>query len=193
MKGRDNLKLFIDFDDTIIETMRTYCRVYNFLYQFNKNYKFADYTKVTQWDFSDVCPLTIEDPNEIFESPLFFNTATLQPNANEILKELNKKYELYIVTIGTPRNIELKARWIGKRLPFIDNLILLYNKEIKMDKSIIDMSGGILIDDHINNLHSSNAQMKVCFNGSGRELPWNKNWKGIMVNTWIELEDVLLT
>ena len=48
MKERNRLKLFIDFDDTIVETMRTYCTTYNHLYKNHPDYKFADYTKVKQ-------------------------------------------------------------------------------------------------------------------------------------------------
>lgn len=186
------MKLFIDFDDTIVETMRTYCTTYNHLYKNHPDYKFADYTKVKHWDFREICPLTVDNPNEIFENENFFKFATFYYDVRKVLKKLNEKFEIYIITIGTPKNIELKTRWIAEHLPFIENSIFLYNKSIKMDKSIIDMSDGILIDDHQNNLFNSNAMGKICFNGSGRKLPWNKDWNGIKVNTWVELEEILI-
>ena len=52
------------------------------------------------------------------------------------------------------------------------------------DKSHIDMSGGIIIDDEINNLLTSNAPQKICF---GDVCEWNKDWTGERLFNWIEV------
>ncbi len=57
------------------------------------------------------------------------------------------------------------------------------------DKSCIDMSGGILIDDEQRYLDNSNANMKVCF---GDKYEWNEDWNGKRCFNWIELENYLM-
>ena len=52
------------------------------------------------------------------------------------------------------------------------------------DKSHIDMSDGIFIDDSVNNLITSNAELKICF---GDEYDWNKNWNGIRCANWCDI------
>ena len=52
------------------------------------------------------------------------------------------------------------------------------------DKSCVDMSGGIFIDDSSNNLITSNADIKFCF---GKEYPWNKDWTGIRFKRWMSV------
>ena len=51
------------------------------------------------------------------------------------------------------------------------------------DKSHIDMSDGILIDDVANNLKSSNASDKICF-GS---FSWGEPWGGKRCKDWKEV------
>lgn len=53
------------------------------------------------------------------------------------------------------------------------------------DKSCVDMSGGIFIDDKLSNLDTSNAKEKILF---GKEYPWNKdNTKYTRVMNWMHL------
>lgn len=189
----DKTKLFVDFDGVLINTMKYYCKVYNFLYQYHKDFKHADWRQVREWNFSDMCPLAKDNVNEIFESYLLFKFAEPFSDAVETLKQLKEKYQVIVVTIGTQKNISHKALWIEDNLPFISNAIYLYQgSSCKMDKSIVDMSGGILIDDHQNNLFSSNADMKICYSHESEVLDWNKDWKGLRVGGWEEVGRLLL-
>lgn len=97
--------LFIDFDSTLVDSIKTFCYVYNHLYQYHSNFKPADYTKIQRWDFKDVCPL-VQDVNEIFESQYFFKRLEFFPYAKEVVHELSKKYNVIICSIGTPLTIE---------------------------------------------------------------------------------------
>jgi 5'(3')-deoxyribonucleotidase len=63
------------------------------------------------------------------------------------------------------------------------------NEGCKMDKSIVNMEGAILIDDHTGNLETSNADMKISF---GKRYSWNEDWKGIICQTWKEVETLIL-
>jgi len=51
------------------------------------------------------------------------------------------------------------------------------------------MSDGIIIDDHGNNLITSNADTKICF---GEIKEWNEDWEGLMASNWKELGEMLL-
>lgn len=182
-------KIFLDFDLTTANSVKAYCRVYNELYKSHKDFTYADYTKVNKWDFSDECPMAVSRVESMFELDLFFyflevmNKCTL-----DVLKQLEQLYDVVICSIGTPENISKKVRWIDRNLG-IKNMILLSKNDVVMDKSIVDMSGGILIDDHEDNLFSSNADIKICF---GEVKSWNKNWQGLRVKDWTEVGKLLI-
>ena len=57
-----------------------------------------------------------------------------------------------------------------------------------MDKSIVDMSDGILIDDNPHNLISSNAKNKILF---GRDYNYNKGFDFERLYTWSQVYDRL--
>lgn len=57
------------------------------------------------------------------------------------------------------------------------------------DKSHIDMSDGILIDDPVRMLETSNAQEKYCF---GDIYSWNKDWAGKRLMNWTDIAHLLL-
>lgn len=95
-------------------------------------------------------------------------------NAKEVLNRLKNKYEIMIVSMGVQPNLFGKEIWIKDNLLFA-KFIGIDMKKYK-DKSSIDMSDGILIDDEQRYLDNSNANIKICF---GDEYKWNEAWKGI--------------
>lgn len=94
-------------------------------------------------------------------------------NAKEVLFRLKDKYEIVIVSMGIQPNLFGKEIWIKDNLPFAKFIGIDMDKY--KDKSCIDMSGGILIDDEQRYLDNSNANMKVCF---GDKYEWNEDWNG---------------
>lgn len=185
-------KLFLDFDCTIADSVKTYCNVYNMSYSQRDGFKKADYNKVNRYDLKDQCHL-IDHQEAIFSSEEFFKHLEFMPDAEAVIKKLGDKYELVICSIGTLDNISHKAQWIKHNLSFIKNVILISSSVeaggIKMDKSITNMNNSIFIDDHVENLISSNAKLKICF---GKEYDWNKNWSGERCFNWKEVERLLL-
>ena len=57
------------------------------------------------------------------------------------------------------------------------------------DKSEIDMTDGIFIDDSYNNLITSNATEKICF---GDVYSWNEKWNGKRLANWMDIKKHLL-
>lgn len=152
----------------------------------------ADHNKVNRYDLKDQCHL-VDHQENIFSSEEFFKNLEFMPEAKEVLEKLSNKYELIICTIGTLDNLSYKAQWIKNNLPFIKNVMLLSSavgaSGIKMDKSIANMKDSIFIDDHVDNLLSSNAELKICF---GKKYLWNENWVGERCYNWSEVENLLL-
>ncbi|MDV3425792.1 MAG: HAD hydrolase-like protein [Bacillota bacterium] len=184
-------KLFLDFDGTITDSIKAYCNVYNKTYNEKTGYKRADYNLVERYDLKDECGL-VNHQEEIFSTKNYFQELEFFPGAYEVLQRLNTKYDLIICSIGTLTNISNKSLWIKSKLPFIDNTILISTKllpgGIKTDKSSINMRGGIFIDDHQENLFTSDADYKICF---GRKYDWNSKWLGDRCLTWEQIENKL--
>ena len=84
-------------------------------------------------------------------------------------------------------NLKQKEQWIDQYL-FYPEFIGVNMKKYK-DKSHIDMSDGILIDDSVYMLETSNAQEKYCF---GDIYSWNKDWTGKRLMNWTDIAHLLL-
>lgn len=185
----ERLNIFCDFDGTICNSSKAYCDAYNVTYFDKEGFQEADHTKVTLYNLTDQCSLanTQEKVRDIFAGYEFWSWLEFMDDAKEVLERLNEKYNLIICSIGTNLNLSRKSKWINQNLPFIHNCILINNGNNIMDKSIVDMNGGILIDDVASNLKTSNAQFKLCF---GQMYDWNKDLPDgcIRANDWFEVE-----
>lgn len=181
-------KIFLDFDGTIVNSVKSFCDVYNWGYSNNPNFKKADWAKVNKWNFSDECPLAKDNIEDIFASDAFFlHLDLMNENTLEVISRLKEKFDIIVCSIGTPGNISRKVGWIENILD-IKDMVMLSKEKADMGKSIVDMSGAILVDDHQDNLITSNADIKICF---GETKEWNKCWKGLRVKDWTELEELL--
>jgi len=181
-------KFFVDFDGTICNSTKSFANTYNILYQNHPEFKLADYTKLQQYNFRDICPL-VNNPLDIFDHDLFFQYLEfINNNTYEVLEKLSKKYQLIVVTIGTPLNLSKKSIWLSEKLPFIKDYVLLFNDGCKMNKSIISMEGkgNIFVDDVSSNLFSSNCERKILF---GKRFIWNEDWQGETCDNWSEIEE----
>lgn len=182
-------KIFLDFDGTIINSAKAFCSIYNDAYQFQPNFKSARWWEVNDYGFKDECPL-LTNIHDIFSSPLFFDRVEFMcANTKEIIEQLCDKYHVIICSIGTPENLSHKSLWLKDNLPCIKDYILIHNQGNKMDKSIINMSDGIIIDDVASNLETSNAKLKICF---GEDYSWNESFDGKRVQNWTDLGIMLL-
>lgn len=185
-------KLFLDFDSTIVDSIKAYCSVYNSTYNQQAGFKEADYNKVNRYDLKDECHL-VEHQEKIFSNKALFEHLEFMPDAKEVIMELEKKYKLIICSLGTLDNISWKAQWIKHNIPSIKDIVLISSavspSGIKTDKSVVNMKGSIFIDDHAENLVSSNAELKICF---GKKYEWNKDWSGERCFTWKEVRKLLL-
>lgn len=186
----NKLKIFLDYDSVIVDSIKGYTDTYNELHRFDEGFIPADPSKNKYWDFHEICPLE-KKPVNIFGHPMFFKLVKFMPNAEDVIKKLCDRYQVIICSLGCYNNLSLKAQWIKNNMPYIKDAILLTNQGIKMDKNIVNMGyeGSIFIDDVKSNLDSSNAERKILF---GKKYSWNKDWNGEWCKDWSEVEERLI-
>lgn len=109
------------------------------------------------------------------------------PFADVVIPKLAEHYKIVFVSHGQQPNLVQKKELLRGIFPFAKFIGVNWN-EYK-DKSHIDMSDGIFIDDSAKNLITSNAEECICF---GDEYEWNEKWNGKRISNWCDLEKYLL-
>lgn len=183
----DKPEIIFDIDGVLIDSIAVICSIYVNKYINYKDFKYPDYSKVNTWNFRDECPLfTDNEAEEIFDDDIFWKYLYFIPDTKEVLNELHKDFRLIACSIGSFNNIKNKIIYIDYNLPMIDEIIPIAKKDnLSVGKSIINMKNALLfVDDHQDNLYSSNCTNKVCF---GDIKSWNKDWVGDRVNNMKEL------
>lgn len=82
-------------------------------------------------------------------SPGFFRNAPLMENSQRVLKALNERYQVFIVSAALefPNSLQEKQAWLYEHFPFIvwQQVVFCGSKEI--------IKADIMIDDHFKNLN----------------------------------------
>lgn len=138
--------------------------------------------EVYTWDFTECNCASKEYINTYFNQQRFFDRVEYMDWAKNILDKLSEKYDITIVSSGYSPNLKAKEIWIKNNLPYCE--FIGVNLKKYKDKSHVDMSDGIFVDDSMSNLITSNAKIKICF---GDVYPWNENWNSIRCYNWQEL------
>lgn len=183
-------KILVDMDDVIC--------LHGFMGIVNEFLK-TEYTEddAKSYYINDLVPKEkMNDWIDFFKKKNVYDYMELNQDVQEVLKKINDKYELYILTAYIFRDdpsisgMQLKNKfdYLQKNLPFINPERYIFLS----DKSLINAD--IRIDDSIKNLEGP-AKMKLLFtayhnkNINEEELN-NKNIK--RVNNWKEIEQILL-
>lgn len=176
------MKIYCDFDGVITHSVKRIVDMYNEDFYYYKNFKKIDYNDINTWSFDE---LTLADKKTIdhyFNRSRFFNGLEFMPDAHKILSRLAVKHKIIIVSMGYSPNLRGKKEWIELHLPFADFIACNYKQY--SDKSHIDMSDGIFIDDSSKNLFTSNSPYPILF---GETYTWNENWTGTIKRTWDDI------
>lgn len=161
--------------------------LYNEDFKYYKDFRPIHWTEVNTWDFTELKCATKEYINTYFNQPRFYEKLRFMENAKYVLDKLSTKYNIIIVSMGYSPNLVGKELWIKENIPYA-KFVGCNLKEYE-DKSHIDMSGGILIDDNSKNLITCNADEKILY---GDTYPWNEDWNGNRSYNWTEVEHILL-
>lgn len=183
------MKLYVDFDGVIGNTIEAITTLYDLDFHDAPNYKKVDWSDVETWRFEELSAATEKQLDDYFNDDRFFVYLRPMENVVEILEYLSRYHEIEVVTVGYPKNVFLKGFWLKKHLPFIKRCrgVILRDDE---DKSCVDMSDGILIDDVAKNLAASNARLKICY---GDKYVWNEDLPDDAVRcvNWTEVLDTI--
>lgn len=176
---RSRLRIAIDMDEVMADSLSRHLQLYNDEFG----------TALCKEDLQGR-PLHLAVPDahrrridEIALSDGFFWDLDVMPGCQEVVRELTKRYDVFIVTaaIEFPNSFLPKHAWLHEHFPFVDIRNVVYCG----DKSIVDAD--IMIDDRIRNLEQFEG-MQILFSA-----PHNMNEKRFLrVNSWAEVREVLL-
>jgi 5'(3')-deoxyribonucleotidase len=163
-------------DDVMARTLDEFLRRYNEHY--HEDVVLADLVGKGLWE---VAPLDRQQQLRAFiDAEDFFEDLDLMPGAQEVLRALAPRFEIFIATqaMVVPNSLGPKYRWLQRHFPFIPptNYIFCGDKKI--------LRADYLIDDQVYNLQS--------FEGQGLlfTAPHNLTATGfVRVNNWQDVAD----
>lgn len=181
--------LFVDLDNVVFDTVGTIKAMYDEDFRLYDDYEWVPAHKIKQYDFSDLKYMTKDRLAEYFNSGRFFDR--LQYIDGAIVSVVTilhtfSDFPVVFLSIGTPENLRGKRLWVQNLNKSMDTNIKFIGVD-RENKSHIDMSGGILIDDELKNLENSSAALNICFG----DYEWNKDWYGYRANNWEEVRALI--
>ena len=180
------MNIFIDFDDTITMSVENVVRIVN--KRFGKNVKAEN---IKEWDFSDVYPdIPLKDIVDIFGEDEFFQTLRLKEDVLPTLRRYGQYNTITIVSKVDIVTMKRKNDWIKEHLIDIGININFRGIPLGKSKGIVDMSGGIMIDDNAEFLKETNAKYKILYK-CNRKFDEEQEWDGYVVHNWKELDALL--
>lgn len=183
------MKIFIDFDNTIVDTTYAFINWYNLTH-----YEDVKCEDICEYDFNPQVSLSKDEVSKAFSLPLLYQCMMLYEDVSDSLFKLRYELgcELILVTNCCDNSVIRKLEWLEQHKPLSDmfNSKIFISSNKSYGKSSIDMSSGILIDDHKENHRLSNAKYKFAY----KKYP-NCNWyptedDGVLVtNSWKTIVD----
>ena len=173
-------RICVDMDEVMADTLAEHLRRYN--QAFDEEVTLEDLAGKGLWEYT---PLDRKEQLRAFlDAEDFFEDLPLMPGAQEVLRELSKRFEIFIATqaMAVPNSLGPKYRWLQRHFPFIPPSHYVFCG----DKGIL--SADYLIDDQPRNL--------LRFNGQGLlfTAPHNLAIEGfVRVSNWQEIADYFQT
>jgi len=174
----NKIRIAIDMDEVIADTIDKFIEIYRRDHQTE-----VLLAHLHGKEFNEMLPEALNGTlREYINCKGFFRDLKVMPGAQEVVKDLCNKYDVYIVSAAMEfrNSLEDKLDWLGEHFPFISwkNIIFCGDK-------IVDVQ--IMIDDRIRNF----AGFK------GRPLLYSSPHNFLVtgyerVNNWAEVADILL-
>jgi len=184
------MNVFIDCDGVMWRSVERLTEMLNEKYGMN-----VDWRTVQLWNLTDKFPTNNKEVESLFNE-VFFNRIYFMPEFKNVLSKIKLLgHNAIAVTIGNHINLSEKMRVISE-IPEISTTLCINFKDIKMDKSLINMGYSIFIDDSIRNINSSNARIKILFADEGIPTEWNRYLKDLPHNVlvakdWCEVQEII--
>jgi len=169
------MNLYIDIDGTAVKS------IHRWLEYVNPNFKPSD---IKSWDFSEAGEFTSQYIEKIFADDKFYSKIEWFEDAKYFINLLSRKHKIFFFTKGTHINNSNKLKMIHENFPELSMITITGHG--MMGKAEINMEDGLLLDDVMINLTSSNAKYKILFEPKNQIMNYNKDWKGSVVTNWTE-------
>lgn len=172
------LRIAVDMDEVIADPLSKFIRLYNRDYGVPLDLQILPGNEV----YHHVPEHAKMKLYEYINEKGFFRDLEVIPDSIEVLKQLQEKYEIFIVSAAMefPNSLPDKFDWLTEHFPFISwqNIIFCGNKIVKVD---------ILIDDRIKNFKDFEGR-KLLFSSPHNLLLTDYE----RVNNWKEVAEKLL-
>jgi 5'(3')-deoxyribonucleotidase len=180
------MKIYIDFDDTIAQSLPVVVRIINQRHKRN-----VDVRNIGKWNFSDVYPdISTHDIVQVFGEDEFFQHLQPKPDAVRVLHKFCKRNELIVVSKVDTKALWNKNNWLDKTLRNVGIDIRFIGIPLGKSKGLLDMEGSIMIDDNVTFLNETNAKYKILFDNDTK-FHRNQEWDGLRVDNWKDLDKIL--
>lgn len=123
--------------------------------------------------------------DEYLRTPGFFRSMSVISDSQEVVEQLNQKYEVFIVSAATefPQSLIEKQAWLNEHFPFITWQQMVFCGS----KSII--SADYMIDDHFKNLDGFPGKSILFSQPHNRMTDAGKH---LRVFNWNDIDELLL-
>lgn len=171
---KENIEtIFLDVDGVVMNSIECVCGILNERY--NTNYHSID---ILSWNFNEIkSDITSKEIEDIFNSQIFFDTVQLYDGVLDFIYMYRDKIILF--SKGGCENLYKKGIYFGD--------IPLIGLPLKLSKGWLNMNykgNALFIDDVTKNLVDSNAHCKILFKEFENGAEWNRNWNGLIMNSW---------
>lgn len=177
--------VYVDFDNTIVESNQKVIEILNDKYGLNKSED-----DLEDYGYTSIAPITEEEKLGIFESDEFFSNLKFKSDFLKVLNKYDGKVKFIITTKGTAENLKKKEQWVKENIPGNVGFAGITNNSLS--KKQVDMTNGIQIDDCTAAL-DTNADIKILYKDN-HNFNWQSNYNNtdiLVVNTWLEIDDIL--
>lgn len=177
--------IYLDFDNTIVESNKKVIEILNKRYGENKSEE-----DLVDYGFNSIHKISEQEKLSIFESDDFFTDLQFKPHIIDIITKNYDKFNWVITTKGTKANLDKKFAWLDEHWPFDMQRIGITNDNLS--KSKVDMSNGIQIDD-VSAALDTKAAVKILYKDYN-DFCWQQIKPGddiLVVNSWEEIDKIL--
>jgi 5'(3')-deoxyribonucleotidase len=137
-KERNVLRICVDMDEVMADTLAEHLRRYN--QAFDEEVTPDDLAGKGLWE---IAPVDRQAQLRAFlDAEDFFEDLALMPGAQEVLRQLSERFEIFIATqaMTVPNSLGPKYRWLQRNFPFIPptHYVFCGNKSILLADYLID-------------------------------------------------------
>lgn len=135
--------LYIDFDGTLVNTIKSIVDLYNEDFKYYKNFNYIRWWDIDTWGFEEC---NCAPPGYIdlyFNQPRFFEKLKFMQWAQWAVKKLSQYYTIKIVSHGYSPNLKQKESYSKEWFPFAE--FIGVNLKEYSDKAHIDMESRKMI------------------------------------------------